>query len=102
MHIQLENFTACDGSRQFLTLPDDGDWAGMRDHLAALPGAEMTGFLTDWITETWIDFRYRGHEFSLNTQYGEWWVSVADPACPEEILLAVATHCIARWLPEQG
>ena len=39
----------------------------------------------------WLDFTYAGHRFTIHNLLG-YWLSVADPACPEPILSAVASH----------
>jgi hypothetical protein len=36
-------------------------------------GAVITQFLTDGVTEGWIDFTYRGSDFSVNDQFGSYW-----------------------------
>jgi hypothetical protein len=84
---------AADGSRLFARLPQAVLWHRLRDHVAELPGAVVTAFVTDDVTEAWIDFTYRGHSFSVNDQFGEYWFFVRDPGCPESILGAVVDHC---------
>ncbi|MCB9853914.1 MAG: hypothetical protein H6819_12510 [Phycisphaerales bacterium] len=69
-----------------------GGWYNVRDHVASLEGAQLTGFLTDEVTEAWIDFEYRGHAFTINNQLDEYWFFVKDSACPDEILHEVADH----------
>ena len=89
----LFDHRAADGSRQFAEVPDVwGPAVALRDHAAALPGARVTGFVTDHVTECWLDLRYRGHRFTLNTQFEELWLFVDDPGCPDEVLRAVAGH----------
>ena len=39
----------------------------------------------------WLDFTYAGHRFTIHNPLG-YWLFVADPACPEPILSAVASH----------
>jgi len=56
-------------------------------------GTRCTNTITDEVTEAWIDFRYRGHEFSINNQSGEFWFFVEDPACHPSVLEAVLSHC---------
>ena len=82
-----------DGSRQFGGLPQTILWHDLRDHIASLDGAKVTGFITDNITEAWIDFTYREQRFSVNDQFGEYWFFVENPNCPDEILEAVLRHC---------
>lgn len=82
-----------DGSRHFESLPESIDWDDLRDHIALLPGAQITGFVTDQLFEVWIDFTYRGHRFSVNNPFDSYWFFVEDPQCPEEILIEVIAHC---------
>jgi hypothetical protein len=81
-----------DGSRLFATLPQTVLWYEVRDHLSALHGAELMGFLCDNVTEAWIDFRYRSHNFTINDQLGEYWFIVNDPVCRDDILSEVVEH----------
>jgi hypothetical protein len=81
-----------DGSRCFLSLPPNADWHAVRDHVSGLPDAVLTGFVTDGVTECWIDFRYSGHEFSVNDSPGDYWFFVKDPECPDELLQSVVAH----------
>jgi len=67
---ELLNFIANDGSRQFGELPQTVLWYEMRDHIENLVGAEITDFLTDHVTEAWIDFTYCGYRFTVNDQWG--------------------------------
>ena len=82
-----------DGSRKFAELPQTKLWHDLRDHLQALDGAVITDFLTDGITEAWIDFTYRGHSFTINDQFGYYWFFVDDPTCPDEILALIVSYC---------
>ena len=93
MAVKLFTIEMNDGSRHFGESPQMVLWYELRDHIEKLAGAEITGFITDNITEAWIDFSYRGHRFSVNDQFGEYWFFVDDPECPDEILVAVLSHC---------
>jgi hypothetical protein len=90
--LKLLDFRAHDGSRKFAELPQTELWYTVRDHVQKLPGALLTGFLCDRVTEAWIDFEFRGHSFSINDQFGEYWFFVKDPACPDATLDEVVTH----------
>jgi hypothetical protein len=81
-----------DGSRCFLSLQPNAGWIAVRDHVARLEDAEVTSFLTDGVTEAWIDFCYAGYAFNINDSPGDYWFFVNDPACPETILQIVADH----------
>jgi hypothetical protein len=95
--MQLEDFRMHDGSRQFATLPESVPWTILRDHIATLDGAAITGLLTDNVTEVWIDFDFDNHCFMVNNQNAEYWFFVEEPSCNDEILEQVAQHC-ARLL----
>lgn len=86
-----------DGSRHFGSLPEwydphSPEWHRLRDHVALLPGAVLTDFLTDDVMEAWIAWTWRGHALSMNNQHGQWWFFVADPLCPEAVLAEVLDH----------
>ena len=82
-----------DGSRHFGELPQTVLWDQLRIHLERMEGANVTNYITDNVTEAWIDFTFRGHHFSVNDQHGSYWFFVEDPHCPDDILIAVLTHC---------
>ena len=93
-----------DGSRHFGDLPEnysveDPEWHRLREHVRLLPGARITGFLTDDVTEAWIDFTYQGHRFSINNQLDDWWFFVDDPRCPDAILDRVLAHFATLLAP---
>lgn len=81
-----------DGSRHFGGVPQTVLWYEMRDAVETLSGASLAGFVTDGVTEAWIDFTYEGHRFAINDQFGEYWFFVDDPSCPDEILIRVLRH----------
>ena len=82
-----------DGSRHFAALPTTRSWFRLYRHIRKLKGVSGMDILTDYVTEAWLDFSYREHAFSVNDQWGEYWLFVKDPACPEEVLEAVYSHC---------
>src|SRR5262245_50973951 len=90
---KLLNITMNDGSRHFGELPQTVLWYEMRDHIKKLKGATVTNFITDNVTEAWIDFSYLGHDFSVNDQFGAYWFFVDDPTCQDEVLEVVLSHC---------
>ncbi len=89
----LLNMIMNDGSRHFGDLPETASWYKLRSHIGKLEGAEVTGFITDHITEAWIDFTFLGYNFSVNNQFGSYWFFVKDPECPDNILEKVLEHC---------
>jgi hypothetical protein len=91
--MELLNVRAQDGSRKFAALPRRASWRRLREHLAALPGVELGGFLTDGVTEGWLDFAYRAHRFTVNDQFGEYWFFVDDAGAPEHLLRGLVEYC---------
>ena len=97
--VPLYDLRMHDGSRHFGSFPERGlaepDWHLLRAAIPELAGAIETGFVTDQVTEAWLDFTFAGHAFSLNNQHGEWWCFVRDPAAPDVALRAVLRHFAA-------
>lgn len=80
------------GSRNFAGFRRSCDWHAIRNQVELLPGAVVTAALCDYMMEGFVDFRFRGEEFSVHGQVDDCWFFVANPDCDEEILLEVAEH----------
>ena len=93
MKASLLNFPLHSGGRQFAELPEACSWDEFRQHIQRLPGAAITTYVTDHVTEMWLDFSFRGHAFTVNNQFGDFWFFVRDPACPYDILIDIIEHC---------
>lgn len=92
MSHKLFDFRMRDGSRNFADFPETVFFDQLRDIVKQLEGATETGFATEWVTEVWLDFDFRVHQFSINNQHGNYWFFVENPECPDEILLEVVEH----------
>src|SRR6266550_2371833 len=90
---ELLNIIMHDGSRQFGELPQSATWYKLRQHIGTLNGASVTEFITDDITEAWIDFSLRGYQFTVNNQFGDYWFFANDAQAPDEILETILSHC---------
>jgi hypothetical protein len=90
---KLTSFSMHDGSRHFASIPEVWPFELLRHHVERLAGAVVTEYLSDDVTEVWVDFSFHGYAFTVNNQYGEYWLFVSDPACPDDILTAVVEHC---------
>ena len=89
-----------DGSRHFVDLPIEfAFFDELYEHTEKLPGVEIGEFLVDGIVSMWLEFTFRGHKFTVNNQFTDYWFFVEDAECPEEILLEIADHY--RQLTEQ-
>ncbi len=101
LRVKLTNHITPGGSREFATLPPNYTGYSTRDHVMKLPGAKLTSFITDCITESWIDFTYRGHNFTLNDPWNDYYCFVEDPACPDDILVDVVEHFLQLLEPQE-
>ncbi len=81
-----------DGSRHFVDFPEVIFFDDFYDHTEELDGAEITEFIADGVVEMWLEFEFRGHNFSVSNQPGDYWFFVQDPDCPDEILLEIIVH----------
>ena len=68
-------------------------WNKLRRHIKRLDGVTNVTLLTDNVTEAWIDFNFRGHGFSVNNPFGDYWFFVRDPQSPDDVLETVLSHC---------
>lgn len=93
MKTSLLNFKAHDGSRNFSELPESCSWDKLKKHIQRLPGARIKDYISDQVTEMWLDFSFSGHTFTVNNQMGDFWFFVQDSNCPDEILTVVVEHC---------
>jgi hypothetical protein len=82
-----------DGSRHFASLPEIFPWEALRDYIETLPDAIILAYITDHITEFWIDFTFRDYKMSINNPLGDLWFFVTDPDCPDSILSDIISHC---------
>jgi hypothetical protein len=91
--MKLLDVRAPDGSRTIAALSRRAPWRRLCQHHAALPGVELGEFLTDGVTEGWLDFTYGGHGFTVNDQFGEYWFFVDDASAPEDLLCGLVEYC---------
>jgi hypothetical protein len=92
MNGKLFSFILPDGSRNFADLPEFYPWEGLRNHLKELSGSCETGYVSDDVTEFWLDFNFCQNQFSINNQSGEFWFIVKNTDCPDDILIKVIEH----------
>ena len=96
--IPITDFTMHDGSRHFLSLPESILSDALVDEINAMSDMRVTAFL-ETIRESWIDFEFRGSKFSINNQFGEYWIFSDDPQCSTDILLLMRDRFAAILLP---
>lgn len=86
-------------------MPETVSYSSLCRHIRRLTGAKLTfpntDLIEDYAIAMWFDFNYRGYEFSINNQFGEYWFFVNDPTCPDKILEIVAQH-FSRLLQSKG
>ena len=81
-----------DGSRHFVDMPEVVFFDDFYDHTEELDDARITEFITDGVIGMWLDFEFRGHEFSITNQFGDYWFFVRDTKCPDKILFEIIEH----------
>ena len=81
-----------DNARHFVDFPEVIFFDEMADHLALLPGSEITEFEADGVFAVWIEFEYRENNFFVDNIMGDYRFFVEDPKCEEDILLEIAGH----------
>lgn len=81
-----------DGSRLFAIFKFPLSWGILRPHLEQMEGLKVTGFVTDSVTEGWLDFEYFGQRFSINDPLGEFYVFAEDGECSAFILGELMKH----------
>ena len=80
------------GARRFASFREGVPPERLRAHLGRLAGLSLGEFLTDRMTEAWIDFTYRGYDFTVNNQVGQFWFFVDQPDAPASVLEEVTAH----------
>ena len=75
-----------DNSLLFFDMLENISWNELRSQIKSLHDAQITGWLTDEITEFWLDFTFRGYRFTINNPMGEFWFFAEDAKCPQEVL----------------
>lgn len=81
-----------DGSRLFAVFKFDPGWRVLHRHLQTMEGLVVTGFLTDGVTEGWLDFNYFGKSFTIHDPLGEFHVFSQDGDCSPFILGELMKH----------
>lgn len=89
----LTNIIMNDGSRHFLCLPEKLSPRQLLLHIDGFDGAVLSEYLLGG-TESWIDFKYREHDFSINNRPGDFLFFVKDPQCAGDILQQVAVYFV--------
>ncbi len=61
--------------------------------------ADVTSYLSDEVTEVWIDFTYEGRDYTVNNQVGEYWFFANEPVAHQYALADVADR-LAKMLED--
>ena len=76
----------------FCKFPQTRFWHEVRQHLASLPGVAVIDATDAPVVGSWIDFTFRGHSFTINSESGEFVFFVEDTDCPASVRAEVAAH----------
>lgn len=88
MNGAIFNFSLRDGSLHFLCLPEVILADELVERINACGDKKAREFLYS-VPESWIDFEFLDRQFTINTQFGEYWLFVDDPNCSADVLIAV-------------
>ncbi|TLD70560.1 hypothetical protein FEM03_12625 [Phragmitibacter flavus] len=97
--VKLVDHRMPDGSRLFIEFPIRHPWSLIHSHLATLDELTITRFVTDDITEGWLDFTFLHHEFTVHDPLDSYLVFVKAPACDIFIQLEILEHLRNLPLP---
>jgi len=81
-----------DRSRHVISLPESCSFSDLKRFTKKKEGIRISNYISDGITEMWLDFHYKNQDFSINNQCDEYWFFVNDQTCPEDILYEVAEY----------
>lgn len=81
-----------DNARRFVDFPETVFFDDLADHIAMLPGCEITEFEADGVIGAWIEFEYEGHHFFVDNLLGSFRFHVEDPKCDDSLLLKIIDH----------
>jgi len=76
----------------FCKFPQSLLWPELRDHLLQLSGVRVSSFTDEPVIGSWIDFKFRGHSFTINATDGEFIFFVDDTGCPDSVLSQITSH----------
>ena len=88
----MKNIINPDGSRLFFGRTENLSASQSRALVESLDGGQITKFLTDIITEFWLDFSFQQHQFTIHSAWHGYWFFVKDASCPPEILEIIIKH----------
>ena len=81
-----------DGSVLFAELSGNISWAELRDHLERIDQLLIMKFVTDGITEAWLDFYYHGQHCTVHCPLDDYLVFAQDGNCPAFMLMELIEH----------
>lgn len=81
-----------DGSLFFAELSGSISWADLGDHLKRIDQLRIMKFVTDGITEAWLDFDYYGQHFTVHCPLDTYFVFAQDFDCPAFMLTELIVH----------
>jgi hypothetical protein len=71
--IKLLDIRQNDGSRNFFGLPTSVTWNDLIGHLNQLEQLTIEKFLPSPVLGSWLDFSFKGYEFSVDDQMDMYW-----------------------------
>lgn len=81
-----------DGSLLFAELSSEISWVDLRNHFERIDQLLIMKFVTDGITEAWLDFYYYDQHFTIHCPLDIYLVFAQDYDCPAFMLNDLLAH----------
>ena len=79
-------------SIRFYQHPQTCSWHEVRERLSALKGVRITCAVDDSVIGSWIDFNFRGHDFTIHTEAGTFVFSAGAGNPPDALCTEIQSH----------
>ncbi len=79
-------------SIRFYQHPQTCFWHEVRERLSALEGVRITCAVDDPVIGSWIDFNFRGHEFTIHGEAGTFVFSAVAGNPPDALCAEIQSH----------
>jgi len=91
--MEMLNELMKDGSLLFAEISEGITWEQLKYHIEGLEQLYIMDFLTDGVTEAWLDFYYYGQIFSIHSpMMGGYLLYAKDHNCPAFMLMELIVH----------
>ena len=79
-------------SIRFYQHPQTCFWHEVRERLSALEGVRIAGAVDDPVIGSWIDFNFRGHDFTIHVEARTFVFSAVAGNPPDSLCAEIQSH----------